>query len=301
MVASADMQAFVRIVDLGSFAKAAQDLRVTPSALSKTLSRLEDRLGVRLLTRTTRRLALTPEGALYLERARDVLQLIADTEAEVASARGRPKGLLRINASTGFARQTLLHAIPEFLDRFQEIQIDLSLTDKLIDPVAAQVDIVIRGSPVTGSDLVVRKLAIGRRIICAAPSYLGKFGVPVSAAELAGHHCIALSGQTPPATWPLDTGQGTVQFAPSGPFSCDNVGMLFDMAVAGHGIVRLADFVVGQAIREGQLIEILQPVNRSNTLALWVLMPKGRFRARRVQAFLDFMEAWFGRDAAACH
>lgn len=299
MAASTEMTAFVRVVELGSFARAADELRVTPSALSKTVSRLEDRLGVRLLTRTTRRLALTPEGSLYLERARDVLRLIADTEAEVASARGKPKGLLRINSSTGFARQTLLHAIPEFLERYSEVRIELSLTDRLVDPVAEPADIVIRGSPASGSDLVVRKLAQGRRIICAAPSYLERFGVPQTATDLAGHRCIALSGQTPPTSWPLETGQGSVEFLPSGPFCCDNVGMLFDMAVAGHGIVRLADFVVGRAIADGSLVEILRGANRSNTLALWMLMPKGRFRARRVQAFLDFMEEWFSMSGVA--
>ena len=112
MPTSEDMKAFARINDVGSFAKAAEDLRVTPSALSKTVSRMEDRLGVRLLTRTTRRLALTPEGAIYLERAREVLDLIDRTEADVSASRGKPRGLLRINASTGFARQTLLHAVP---------------------------------------------------------------------------------------------------------------------------------------------------------------------------------------------
>jgi DNA-binding transcriptional LysR family regulator len=292
MASSDDMNAFVRIVELGSFAKAAEDLHVTPSALSKLVSRLEDRLGVRLLTRTTRRLALTSEGSLYLERSREVLDLIAGAEADVSSSRSRPKGLLRINSSTGFARQTLLHAIPAFLRHFPEIAVDLTLTDRLIDPVAERVDVVIRGSPSAASDLVVRKLADGRRFICAAPSYLERFGTPRSAADLAQHNCIALSGQSPPTTWPLATDSGIVQFLPKGSFACDNVGMLFDMAIAGHGIVRLADFVVGQAIRDGHLIEILADINRSDSISLWVLMPKGRFRAPRVQAFLDFMDNW---------
>ncbi len=293
MAASDDMNAFARIVDLGSFAKAAEDLRVTPSALSKLVSRLEDRLGVRLLTRTTRRLALTSEGSLYLERAREVLELIGRTEADVSSARNKPKGHLRINSSTGFARQTLLHAVPAFLQRYPEVTVDLTLTDRLIDPVAEQADIVIRGSPSAGSDLVVRKLAEGRRLICAAPSYLARAGTPRSVVDLERHNCIALSGQSPPTTWPL-AGEdgGVVRYLPKGNFACDNVGMLFDMAIEGHGIVRLADFVVGQAVREGRLVEILADINRSDRISLWVLMPKGRFRSPRVQAFLDFMDDW---------
>ena len=292
MTTSDEMSAFVRIVDLGSFARAADDLRVTPSALSKLVSRLEDRLGVRLLTRTTRRLALTSEGSLYLERAREVLDLIERAEADISSFRGKPKGLLRINSSTGFARQTLLHAIPAFLARFPEITADLTLTDRLVDAVAEQVDIVIRGSPSAGSDLVVRKLAEGRRLICAAPSYLQRCGTPNSAAELSWHNCLALSGQSPPTAWPLATDDGVVPFPPKGTFACDNVGMLFDMAVAGHGIVRLADFVVGKAVADGQLVEILADINRSDSISLWALVPKGRFRSQRVQAFLDFMSDW---------
>lgn len=294
MASSDDMKAFVRIVDLGSFARAADDLRITPSALSKLVSRLEDRLGVRLLTRTTRRLALTPEGTLFLERAREVLELIDLAEADVASARARPKGRLRVNSSTGFARQTLLHAIPEFLRRFPEVSVELSLTDRLIDPVAEQVDVVIRGSVTSGSDLVARQLAEGRRLICAAPSYLARAGTPHAAADLAGHNCIPLMGQATAATWPLAQAGGVVRFQPQGNFSCDNVGMLFDLAVEGHGIVRLADFVVGNAVRDGRLVEILADINRSDPISLWALMPKGRFRAPRVQAFLEFMEGWLG-------
>ncbi|WP_026227714.1 LysR family transcriptional regulator [Hoeflea sp. 108] len=296
MASSEDMKAFVRVVDLGSFARAAEDLRLTPSALSRLMSRLEDRLGVRLLTRTTRRLALTSEGSLFLERAREVLELIDLAEADVSSARAKPKGLLRVNSSTGFARQTLLHAVPEFLSHYPEVSVDLTLTDRLIDPVTEQVDVVIRGSPTSGSEMVSRHLAEGRRLICAAPSYLTRAGTPHSAAELAGHNCIRLSGQSAATTWPLASDDGVVRFQPSGNFTCDNVGMLFDVAVEGHGIVRLADFVVGQAVREGRLVEILADINRSDPISLWALMPKGRFRVPRVQAFLDFMEEWLGAN-----
>lgn len=286
------MAAFVRVVELGSFARAAEELRLTPSALSRLVSRLEDRLGVRLLTRTTRKLALTMEGALYLERSREVLDLIARTEADVSSSRTTPKGLLRINSSTGFARQTLLHAIPAFLARFPDVSVDLTLTDRLVDPVAQQVDIIIRGSPSAGSDLVVRQLAEGRRLICASPGYLREHGTPRSVADLTRHNCISLSNQATATTWQLATDSGVEQFTPKGRISCDNVGMLFDLAVDGHGIVRLADFVVGQAVREGRLVEILADVNRSNTISLWIVMPRGRFLSPRVQAFLDFMDDW---------
>lgn len=139
---------------------------------------------------------------------------------------------------------------------------------------------------------MVRQLAEGRRLICASPDYLRIHGTPRSAADLTRHNCISLSNQAIVTTWPIASDSGIEQFTPKGRISCDNVGMLFDLAVAGHGIVRLADFVVGQAVREGRLVEILAEVNRSNTISLWIVMPKGRFLSPRVQAFLDFMDDW---------
>ncbi len=296
MTASADMKAFVRIVELGSFARAAEDLRVTPSALSKLISRLEDRLGVRLLMRSTRRLALTPEGALYHERAQQVLALIERTEADVASSRSRPKGLLRINASTGFARQTLLQVVPAFMVRYPEVRIDLSLTDRLIDPVSERVDIVIRGSPTTSGEFTVRELSRGRRVICAAPAYLARRGTPSVPSDLASHNCLALTGRLPPPTWSLSIAGTMVEFEPQGSFSSDNVGMLLDMALEGHGIVRLADFVVGPALKDGRLVEILTDANCGAPISLWVLMAKGRFVSPRVQVFLEFLEHFLSRS-----
>lgn len=299
MPTSEDMSVFLRIVERGSFARVAEELGLSPSAASKLVSRMEDRLGVRLLTRTTRRLALTYEGAIYAERAREALALIEAANSEVSAARQSPRGLLRINSSTGFGRQGLLLAIPAFQKAYPEVEIDLSLTDRIIDPVADAADIVIRGSPAAPEGYVVQQLAEGRRIICAAPSYLARRGTPLTAADLNGHDCIALSNQSQATRWPLAGPTGTIEFLPRGRFACDNVGMLFDMALAGHGIIRLADFVVGRAVQEGSLVELLRDVNRGNSISLWSLMPRGRFRLPRVKAFIDFLESWLRENAPA--
>lgn len=289
MAASDDMLAFSRIAELGSFARAADDLGVTPSALSKLVTRLEGRLGIRLMNRTTRRLNLTPEGVLYLSRARDVLAMIERAEQEVSAFRETPRGHLRINTGTAVAAHISAEAIPQFLARYPEISIELAVTDRTIDPVAEHVDIALRTGYLPDSELVTRKLADLRRVICAAPAYLEKHGIPRRPADLLNHNCLVIAGQTRLNAWPFVTPDGINRLEISGNFASDNVGILFAMALGGLGIVRLADFVVGQAIRDGRLVELLADTHRSEEVPLWAVMPAGRHRAPRVQAFLDFV------------
>jgi DNA-binding transcriptional LysR family regulator len=289
MAASDEMSAFARIVDLGSFARAADDLRVTPSALSKLVSRLEDRLGVRLLNRTTRRLALTAEGDIYLARVRDILSLVESAEAEVTASRKAPKGHLRVNTGTAIANRISEQAIPDFLARYPEISIDLTVADRIIDPVAENVDLVLRTGELADSVLVARKLADLHRIICAAPAYLERHGTPKTPAELLDHNCLTLSSQARFNAWPFSTGEGVNRLQVTGNFSSDNVSVLLRMALQGQGIIRLANFVVGRPIREGLLVALLNDAHMSEPVPLWALMPTGRHRAPRVQAFVEFM------------
>jgi DNA-binding transcriptional LysR family regulator len=289
MASSDEMVAFARIVDNGSFAKAAQDLRVTPSALSKLVSRLEDRLGARLLTRTTRRLALTPEGEIYLARAREVLALIESAEADVSSSRASPRGLLRINTGTAVAKRLVETAIADFLSKYPGVSVELDVADRIVDPVAENVDVALRTGPVAHSALVIRKLADFSRIICAAPSYLEKHGTPGIPADLHRHNCLTLSGRNSLNAWPFAAGEGINRLQVSGNFSSDSVSMLLEMALQGQGIVRLANFVLARPIREGLLIPLLTDTHMSEPVPLWAVMPPGRHRAPRVQAFIDFI------------
>lgn len=299
MAASDEMSAFVRVVDLGSFARAAEDLRVTPSALSKLLSRLEDRLGVRLLTRTTRRLALTSEGALYLERARAVLALIEGAEAEVSASARSPKGQLRVNTGTAVAKRLAEWIIPEFLARYPDVSVELSVADRIVDPISENLDIALRTGPLADSALVVRKLADFARVICAAPSYLERYGTPKIPADLLNHNCLKLSsGQAWLNAWPFAAGEGINRLEVSGNFSSDSIGTLIDMALGGHGIVRLANFVLVKSIREGRLVPLLTETHMSETVPLWALMPPGRNRAPRVHAFVEFIADKLEADPA---
>ncbi len=289
MAALNEMSAFCRIVDLGSFARAAEDLRVTPSALSKLMSRLEDRLGVRLLNRTTRRLSLTAEGDIYLARAREVLVLVDSAEAEVSASRRKPKGHMRINTGAAIATRITEQAMPEFLALYPEITIDLSVADRIIDPIAENVDLVLRTGTLADSTLVARKIADYRRVICAAPSYLDKHGTPKRPADLLGHNCLTLSSLGAFNAWPFAAGDGVNRLQVSGNFSSDNLSIVLRMALQGQGIIRLANFALIEALRDGSLVEILADSHMSEPVPLWALMPPGRHRAPRVRAFVDFM------------
>jgi len=288
MIALQEMAAFVRVAELGSFAKAADDMELSPSALSKLVSRLEKRLGTALLMRTTRRLWLTQEGTVYLERAREVLALMERAEQEVASGR-TPRGHIRVNTGTAIAKFITSGPIAAFLEEYPEITLDLTVTDRIIDPVAEHIDVALRTGPMADSELVVRKLADLRRVICAAPAYLERHGTPAVPAELASHNCLTLSSLPALNAWPFQTGEGINRQQVSGNFSCDNVGIVFDMACRGFGIIRLANFVVDQALKDGALVELFADTHVSEPVPLWAVMPPGRYRAARVQAFVDFM------------
>ena len=292
--ASTEMNAFVRVAERGSFAAAATDLGLTPSALSKLVTRIEDRLGVRLLTRTTRRLALTAEGELFVARSREILASIEAAEAEVTAASERPRGHLRISVGTALAKQILGPALPVFLDRYPDISVELHVSDRQIDLVAEQVDVAIRSGALGDSTLVARKIAEATRMVCASPLYLARHGSPRVPADLLRHNCLTLPG---PAwsRWPFHSHEGINRLEISGTFTSDNADLLFDMAVAGLGIARLADFMVARAVREGALVPLLVESHVPESFPIHALTVPGRHRAPRVRAFIEFLAEQFDR------
>jgi DNA-binding transcriptional LysR family regulator len=294
--ASAEMNAFVRVAERGSFAAAATDLGLTPSALSKLVTRIEDRLGVRLLTRTTRKLALTAEGELFVARSRDILASIEAAEAEVTAASERPRGHLRISVGTAVAKQILGPALPAFFARYPDITAELDVSDRQIDLVAEQVDVAIRSGALGDSTLVARKLGEATRVICASPLYLEKHGSPLVPADLLQHNCLTLPGPAW-AQWPFHTHEGINRLAISGTFTSDNADLLLDMAVAGLGIARLADFMVSRAVQQGALVPLLVNSHVPESFPIHALTVAGRHRAPRIRAFVDFLAGQFGRTA----
>ncbi|TFV38311.1 LysR family transcriptional regulator [Bradyrhizobium frederickii] len=283
-----EMRAFVQVVERQSFGSASTVLGLTPSAVSKLVTRLEDRLGVRLLHRTTRRLALTPEGDIYFARARQILADIEEAEAQVAKLRAAPRGHLRINTSIGFGIHQLAPAMPDFLTRYPEIDVELALTDRVVDLVSEHADMTIRAGPVAETALTARKLADVTRLLCASPAYLTRYGVPRTPADLARHSCIVMAFQTP-YRWAFRN-HGKIEEIEIKPrVVTDNAEAALRLALNGAGIVRLSDMVVGESIRGGLLVPLLTEAHHVEAVPLSALYLAGRHRLPKVRVFLDFL------------
>jgi DNA-binding transcriptional LysR family regulator len=293
MDAGGEMRAFVRVVERQSFSAAATILELTPSAVSKLINRLEDRLGVRLLHRTTRRLALTPEGEFYFARARQILTDIEEAEAEVAKSRSSPRGRLHVNTNTGFGVHQLAPALPEFLMRYPDIEVELSITDRLVDLVAEHADVTIRAGHIGDMALTARKIVDFERTICAAPAYLKQHDVPRTPTDLANHICILIAAQTSNC-WPFRTRDRIedVEIVPR--VTSDNADVALGLAIEGGGIVRLSDIIVGEPIRRGLLVPLLTDLHHVEPLPLNALYLAGRHRLPKVRVFLDFLVERFG-------
>jgi DNA-binding transcriptional LysR family regulator len=291
MDTSNDMRAFVQVVERQSCSAAAVVLGLTPSAVSKLVSRLEDRLGVRLLHRTTRRLALTSEGEVYFARARQILADIEEAEAEVTRSRGSPRGRLHVHTSNAFGVHQLAPALPEFLVRYPDIEVELSITDRIVDLVGERADVAIRGGPIADTSLSARKIGEFERTICAAPSYLARRGVPRTPAELASHVCVVAAPMS--SRWPFRTRNGLdlVEVIPR--VTTDNGEAALRLALGGAGIARLADVIIGEPIRSGLLVPLLTDVHHTELLPLSAIYLAGRHRLPKVRVFLDFLVEQF--------
>ena len=284
-----DMLAFVRAVELGGFSIAAREMGMTPSAISKLVTRLEDRLGVRLLNRTTRRLALTPEGEAYFHRSQRILADIDEAENEVASFRSKPKGLLRINVGTAFGMHQLAPALPEFLARNPEMQVELTLTDRVVDLIEEGADLGIRLGNLVDSSLVARRICEVERVICASPAYLRKHGTPRKPEDLLAHNCLSMTNAPALRRWPFETREGPRSIEVSGNMSASSADALLQQALLGLGVIRLTDVIVGAAIREGRLVTLLEDVHHREPLPLHAVYPHGRHRSPRVAAMVEFL------------
>jgi DNA-binding transcriptional LysR family regulator len=291
---SQEMGVFERVVERGSFAGAAQDVGLSPSAVSKLITRLEQRLGVRLVTRTTRRLAITTEGEIYLKRAREILDAIDAVESEVASARTSPRGHLRVLAPPVLTIDHLAPALPDFFARHPRITLDCLVTNRAVDLIGENVDIALRTGALNDSTLVARKIADLTRIICASPKYLARHGRPVQPSDLARHSCLTLSRIPESAIWSFRVNGELVPVTVRGPLSADSADLLVRLAIEGVGIVRLGEIAVANAIRNGLLEPLLQDSHESESFPLWAVMPPGRQRALKVRVFLDFLIERFG-------
>jgi DNA-binding transcriptional LysR family regulator len=291
--ASSEMGVFVRVAELGSFSAAARDLSLTASGVSRILGRLERRLGVRLLHRTTRKVALTSEGSVFFADCRQILSRIEEAESQVARQLADPTGLLRVQCGAAFGEQLLVPQLPEFLKRYPGIRIELALTDRIVDLVHESADIAIRIGGDPPASVVARKICDLERIICASPAYLRRRGEPRDPLELSHHDCLVLSGTPQLRRWPFKTAHGPVMVEAGGSFSANNAKSLLDMALRGVGIVRLVDAIVEQPIRDGRLVQLFADTHQIEPVPLLALYLQSRRRLPKVAAMLDYLAEKF--------
>jgi DNA-binding transcriptional LysR family regulator len=288
----AEMEAFVRSAELGGFSAAARELGQTPSALSKFVKRLELRLGVRLLHRSTRHLSPTPEGAQLLRRLRGILDEMEAAEGEIAGS-DEPRGRLQMMCGVGFGMRQLLPLLPVFRARYPKVQVDLRIEDRVVDLVKEGLDLAVSILPLHDAGLAVRKLCDVRRVICAAPAYLARHGTPRAPEDLRAHNCITMQGIAPAADWPFNGGRDRIHVR--GDITVNNIEAVLRLAIDGEGIVRLNEMVCGEALREGLLVPVLRTAYDGERTALTAAFPEGRDKVPRVRAMLDFLEEKFRR------
>ena len=287
-----EMEVFVLAAELKSFSAAGRKLRLSPSAVSKLVTRIEDRLGARLLVRTTRRLELTPEGEVYLGRARRILSEIAETERIVAEgAKVVPRGPLRVNASVGFGERYILPLLPAFLALYPEIELDLTLTDGVIDVIGERTDVAIRSGPLRDSSLKARKLLESREVVIASPDYLARHGTPQHPADLSAHNCLRFNFRRSMDDWPFLSGDGQTAeaYEITGNMLVSSGAILRQLCVDGLGLGRIGRFHVEPDIAAGTLVPVLEAFNPGDIEVVHAVFAGHEHLAARIRAFVDFL------------
>jgi len=288
------MITFARVVETNSFSEAARRLDMSKSAVSKQVARLEDHFGVRLINRTTRRLAPTEVGLALYERCARIAQEVEDAELAVTRHQEAPRGQLRINAPVSFGILQVAPAIPEFLAAYPEVTIDLTLNDRFVDLVEEGYDLAIRVARLQDSSLIARKLAPARRIACAAPGYLERRGTPRVPGDLAGHDCLLYAYHSGPHEWRFVDGQGRTEgVRVAGRLQINNGDAIRISALAGAGVAILPTFLIAEDIAEGRLVPLL-PGYDTLFGGIYALYPHSRHLSPKIRAFVDFLAARFG-------
>jgi len=293
MDALTDIAVFVRVVERGSFTLAAGDLALSRAVVSKYLSRLEDRLGARLLHRTTRRLSLTEAGAALFEASRGALERIEEAEAAVAQFQSKPRGRLRVSAPMSFGILHLGPAMADFARAYPEITLDVRLDDRFVNLVEDGFDVAVRIGALTDSSLVARKVATTRAVACASPGYLAEHSEPESPEDLASHNCLVYSYLAD--VWRFTAPDGReIPVAVKGSLRINNGIVLAEAAVAGHGILVTPSFYVAPLLRSGRLRQILSRY-KLKELGIHAVYPQRGHVPPKVRAFVDFLAQRFGR------
>jgi DNA-binding transcriptional LysR family regulator len=292
------MQAFAKVVALGSYAEAGRQLGLTRSAVSKGVMELEQILGARLLDRTTRRVSPTEAGLAYYERCVDILSRIEETEQQVSRLHDEPRGVLKVNGPMSFGALYLGDAVADFMESYPELKVELVLNDRFIDPIEEGADVTIRIASLQDSSLIARKLAPARRRLVASPHYLETHGTPSMPDDLVAHRCLTYGHTTLLQRWQLMMADGKTFTVPISSMLCSNNGdVLRAAALAGRGITELPTFLVGPDIKTGRLKVVLADYAPAE-LGIYALYAPNRYLAAKTRVLIDFLVKRFGARPA---
>ncbi|HEY0491816.1 MAG TPA: LysR family transcriptional regulator [Telluria sp.] len=283
-----EMQAFVAVVDAGSFVRAAEALGASKAAVSRHIGELEDRLGVRLLNRTTRSLSMTDDGQAFYYHCTELLSLLEEAEGDLSTRSVEASGLLRVSAPVTFG---ILHLAPlwgDFLARYPKVRLDVSLSDRAVDLVEDGFDLAIRISSVMQPTLIARKLASTRLVLCASPAYLAQRGTPQHPRELAGHDVIAYTYGAFRDEWTLDGPEGPVTVKVSPRLYANNGDTCRAAALRGQGVILQPDFLIGGDLASGELVEIL-PEYSTGELGVYAIYASRRHLPLKLRYLIDFL------------
>lgn len=289
------MAVFRRVVELDGFAAAARDLRMSNGSVSKHVARLEEQLSARLLNRTTRRISLTEAGRGFYDRCVRILDEVEEAKVSAASESASPRGTLRVNAPMSFGIRHLAQVLPEFMARYPDLAVDLSLNDRYVSLLDEGYDVAVRIGSLSDSGLVARRVGSSRLIAVAAPSYLAARGEPRTPEDLLRHECLSYTLRNSGAEWRFLGPEGPVAVRVSGRLRVDNGDVLATAAAAGLGIVLSPSFLVDDLLRDGRLRVVL-PGYRAEAAEIQTVFPHGRHLSAKVRVFVDFLAERFGQD-----
>jgi DNA-binding transcriptional LysR family regulator len=284
---------FAAVVDAGSFSAAAEKLGVTKSAVSKRVTGLETRLGVKLLSRTTRKLSLTEAGQRYFVHVQEALRAIDDAEFAATELQNVPQGTLRISTPMSFGRLHVAPVIPRFLEKYPQIKVHLDMNDVSHDLVAEGYDIALKTGELNETSLIARKLAPLRSVLCASPDYVEQHGAPKTPEDLLSHNCLLYSYHTTINEWVFDKNGDETRIQVAGSYQVNNSEALLEAILQGSGIARVPTFVAGPDIKAGRLVSVLRDYSMP-TKDIYAVFPERKYLPMKVRVFIDFIVDNFG-------
>jgi DNA-binding transcriptional LysR family regulator len=287
------MKVYCSVVENDSLAGAARSLNISPSVVSKQLSALEDRLGVRLLNRTTRRVNVTEVGTAYYDRCKRIIADVDEAEIAVSRTHSAPRGLLRITAPSTFAHRHVTPHLPRFIDRYPEVEVQVQVNDRIVDLVDDGIDLAIRIAQLKDSSLIARRLAPNHRSIVATPDYLKIWGIPERPEDLLGHALITWPPGNPINDWHFLVDDKEQMIRTKGSIAMNNGDSILSTVLAGGGLAMMNAFMTGEYVQDGRLLPVLDEYVRED-VPIYAVYPSSRHLSPKVRAFVDFLVETYG-------